>query len=421
MIENTLRNISLSLLLLGSVSFADTIYENASDYDTEGWHIYDKWPSGVTVKNVNDNKRGRVIQITGTTSNGVELVGWEDTNPLIQWKMKANKWNVFYVVVMTTNGFRYLSYTPRDYDKGRDPYKESHKIRLGIGPKMEDGKWHTFTRDIQADITKHEPGNQLDYILGIKIRGAGSYDDIKTLSASHKKEIVIIGPSTVHIGDEWNSERILECKYNNPKNILMGWGEKFQEYSNSKVYDFARLGSNPVSFDSNNYKSDLLGSNRNWESAYHAMKKTPKGSFLLIQFGGNSKQAKLDEVKFKTAIRKYIDGAKKLNMIPVLISSLDGHTMNHDEARYPYGKYMRELADEKNLLLLDLLDKSNEEFKKLNQEELDKFGDCIHVSKNKKDAIHLSPNGANIVAGWIKDLACESDSIDGKELCSQLK
>jgi len=424
MIKNTLRNISsLSLLLLGSLSFADTMYENASDGDTVGWHIYDRWPSGVTVENVNDEQRGRVIKITGTTSNGVHLLGWEDTNSILQWKMKANKWNIFYVAVMTTNGFRYLAYTPRNYDKGRDPHNQSYKIRLGIGSKMMDGKWHTFTRDIQADITKHEPGNQLEYIQGIKIRGAGSYDDIKTISTENRKEIFIIGPSTVHIGDEYNSQRTLDCQTNNPNNILMGWGERFQEYSTAKVHDFARLGSNPVSFDSNNYNHGLFGSNRNWESTYSAMQKAPKGSFLLIQFGGNSKLAQLDRTEFREAISKYVDKAKELEMVPVLISSLDAHDDFHNEKRYPYGLYMRELASDENLLLLDLLDKSNKEFGKLNQQELDNFGDCINLTlgKTEKDPVHLSPNGANIVAGWVKDLACKSDRADGQELCSQFK
>ena len=220
MIVNKLKSISLSLILLGTLSFADalpqdvideidnakaetdmrllggpsvvqTMHEDASDGDTKGWHIYDKWPSGMTVKNVNDPERGKVIKITGTISNGVHFLGWKDTNPILQWKMKADKWNIFYVAVMTKKGYRVLSYTPRSYDKGRDPYKQSHKIRLGLGSKMQDGKWHTFTRDIQADITKHEPDNKLKHILGIKIRGAGSYDDIKTISKKEKKVIVL--------------------------------------------------------------------------------------------------------------------------------------------------------------------------------------------------------------------------------------
>lgn len=426
------NKIKLSLLIATlltplTLTYADTVYENASDGNTNGWHIYDKWPSGAKVENISDTQRGKVIKITGTTSNGVSLLGWKDTNSLIQWKMKASEWNIFYVAAMTTNGFRYLSYTPRGHDKGRDPYNQSHKIRLGIGSKMKDGKWHTFTRNIQADITKHEPGNQLKYIQGIKVRGAGSYDDIKTIplttpAPTKKKEIFIIGPSTVHIGNEWNSQRNLECKDNNPTNILMGWAEKFQEYSNSKVYDFARLGSNPISFYDAEYDENLYGLNQNWDSTYNAMQKAPEGSFLLIQFGGNSKRARLDEETFKASIRRYIDKAEKLKIIPVLITALDAHDTYPEPKRYPYGKYMRELANENNkILLLDLLEKSNEEFKKLNQQELDKFGDCIHEGKRDKDPIHLSPNGANIVAGWVKDLACQSDRIDGKELCSQFK
>jgi len=237
---NTLRNISLSLLLLGSVSSADTMHENASDGDTVGWHIYDSWPSGASIDNIIDSETGnRVIKITGTTSNGVQFLGWHDTNSILQWKMKADKWNVFYIAVMTSNGSRYLSYTPRNHDVGRDPYHQSHKIRLGLGSKMMDGEWHTFTRDIQADITKHEPGNQLEYIQGIKIRGAGSYDNIKTISNStnNLESIFIIGPSTVSASgyiSRDGSGRTLE-----------GWGEELDFYmkDKNKLFNRARSGS----------------------------------------------------------------------------------------------------------------------------------------------------------------------------------
>ena len=181
--------ISVGMILNFQILHAITMHEDASDGDIRGWHIYDKWPRGVTVKNVNDDQKGKVIKITGTTSNGVHLLGWKDTNSIIQWTMKANRWNIFYVAVMTTNGFRYLAYTPRGYDKGRDPNRQSYKIRLGLGDEMKDGKWHTFRRDIQADITKYEAGNKLKYIQGIKIRGAGSYDDISTFPK--QKEIVL--------------------------------------------------------------------------------------------------------------------------------------------------------------------------------------------------------------------------------------
>lgn len=168
-----------------------TVYENAEDGKITGWYIYDKWPKGVKIENIQDKNAGRVIQITGTISNGASLGGWKDTNPILQWKMKADKWNVFYVVIMTTKGFRYLSYTPRKSDKGRHITQQDDKIRLGLGQAMMDGTWHTFTRNIQADLKKYEPDNTLRYIQGIKVRGAGSYDDIQTLTSNRKKTIVL--------------------------------------------------------------------------------------------------------------------------------------------------------------------------------------------------------------------------------------
>ena len=170
---------------------ADTVYENASDGNTNGWHIYDKWPSGAKIENISDPQRGKVIKVTGTISNGVHLLGWKDRNSVLQWKMKADKWNSFYITIQTSKGFRYLSYSPRSIDKGIDS-KKKYKIRYGIGPKMQDGKWHTFTRDLKADLKKFEPDNKYLYVQGIKFRGAASFDDIKTIDSKANKKTIIL-------------------------------------------------------------------------------------------------------------------------------------------------------------------------------------------------------------------------------------
>ena len=451
MIKNTLRNISsLSLLLLGSLSFADTMYENASDGDTVGWHIYDRWPSGVTVENVNDEQRGRVIKITGTTSNGVHLLGWEDTNSILQWKMKANKWNIFYVAVMTTNGFRYLAYTPRNYDKGRDPNNQSYKIRLGIGSKMMDGKWHTFTRDIQADITKHEPGNQLEYIQGIKIRGAGSYDDIKTIEDDgitnpvEAKSIFIIGPSTVHAGGYTHDSGPLAGAR------LEGWGEELGVYAkdSSKIINRARSGSNPVTYVNSIGENTLRSTDKEgrwWPDTLSRIqnRSNKNGGFLLIQFGGTSSNDKFAhwskrEAYFKEHVSFFITEAQNENLTPVLISPLSRRVTDRANRAF-MPKYMHDLANEKGLLFLDLYSKSFNEYKKTfesvgltdtNTSDSINFINALEkiYSYERNTPIvgginntHLSPAGARIVAGWVKDLACESDRADGQELCSQFK
>lgn len=439
---------SLALILLVTIeSYAQTIeidnktyeitmYENASDEKTYGWNIYDKEPLGATVKNINDPQQGKVIRVKGTAlSNGFALGLKNDTNHILQWKMKSDEWGVFYIAIYTKKGLRYLTYSPRDFDKGIGK-KQKYKIRLGVGKIMQDGEWHIYTRNIKDDLKKHEPNNEFIKIDSIKYRGSASFDNIQTLKLTDttplpalvkKGEIFIVGPSTVHIGPAWNSERTLSCESaNNPENLLAGWGEKLNTYVDTKVHNFARLGSNPVTFQDDN-SDDILGINQTWEATKTAMQTAPKGSFLLIQFGANSKSLlgvdptkikdrikRAEEIlkiekEFKRRIEIFINSAKDFGVTPVLITSLDKHSNDNNdntEGRYPFPKYIRELAATNDILLLDLMKKSNEEFSDVpNPVLLDRFGDCFHPEKPRVDDVHLSPNGADIVAGWIKELA----------------
>jgi len=194
MIKNIKYSI-LSLALISTYSYSDTLYENASDGNTKGWRIYDKSPSGAKIENIKDSQRGRVIRFTGTAlKNGVDFLGWHDKNSMIQWKMKSNQWGAFYVVIQTSKGFRYLTYTsrdPKDKKNGIDS-KRKFKIRLGLGSKMQDGRWHTFTRDLNRDLKEYEPDNEFISIDGIKFRGTASFDDIKTISSESNKKVIVL-------------------------------------------------------------------------------------------------------------------------------------------------------------------------------------------------------------------------------------
>jgi len=174
---------SLAFILLSSALLADTtVYEDGEDKKTTGWYIYDKWPSGASVSNVyNSEIDSQVIKLTGTkTKNGIRLTGWDDkSNHIVEWKMKTKNWVAFYIAIETKEGFRYLYYTPRDYDKGRNLNKQAYKIRMGLGKSMMDGQWHTFSRDVRADLKKYEPNNDLVSIYGIKVRGSCLIDDVK--------------------------------------------------------------------------------------------------------------------------------------------------------------------------------------------------------------------------------------------------
>ena len=82
---------------------------------------------------------------------------------------------IIYADVQTTAGHRYLCYRPDDYDAlGSGEY-----IHHGIGSWAIDGQWHTFVRDLQADLADAQPGVDILEVNGFLIRGSGRLDDIK--------------------------------------------------------------------------------------------------------------------------------------------------------------------------------------------------------------------------------------------------
>lgn len=165
---------------------AFNIYENAEDNLTLGWDIYDADPAGAEIVNIYDNTAGsRVIELSGTTtSNGFRLrnsdgSNWNDTQfQTLQWSMNYNENFIIYIATQTTKGFRYLQYTPVDYDKlGSGTY-----VHFGVGSHVRDGSWRTLVRDLQYDLRQAQPDNDLQAILGFLIRGSGRLDDIFTQS-----------------------------------------------------------------------------------------------------------------------------------------------------------------------------------------------------------------------------------------------
>ena len=163
------------------------VYEDAEDGTIDGWEVYDNDPSGATITSVEDTaKNSRVIELSGAgTGNGYRLRNpdgswWHNgAHKFISWSMRYSENFSIYVAVQTTEGFRYIYYTPADHDNlGDDRY-----IHHGLGAASRDGSWHTFTRDLEADLHDAQPNNDLVEILGFLVRGSGRVDDIKTLAA----------------------------------------------------------------------------------------------------------------------------------------------------------------------------------------------------------------------------------------------
>jgi len=250
-----------------------------------------------------------------------------------------------------------------------------------------------------------------------------------TLSEINKDiiPIVIIGPSTTYIGSELNGAIHpdgSDCR-------LEGWGERLYTYVSNPnfVYNYARPGSSSTSFPEppegkNADVQTLYGPNRDhyWAKAVDKMKKLGKG-ILLIQYGANE-PATTNETSFKENIQNYIDKAKELHFTPVLITEIEKRIRNNNgtlwHARANYPKWMKEIAADNNLRVLDLNKKSYDEYSKYTVAQWHEiFTDCSsRWGNHQEENTHYEAKGAKVVASWIKNLACEKQN---SMLCKQLQ
>ena len=165
----------------------ETVYCDAENGGTEGWDVFDAASAGALITNVFDEDRaGYVIQMSGSRKdNGYRLhseslSNWANENQfVIEWSMKYDENYIIYVEVQTTSGYRYLQYEPINVDH----LGASSQVRLGLGTGTKDGQWHTFVRDLQADLTKAQEGVQILQVNTFAIRGSGKVDDIKLRQA----------------------------------------------------------------------------------------------------------------------------------------------------------------------------------------------------------------------------------------------
>jgi len=154
----------------------------AESEDLPGWEIYDKTPEGATYTQVIDEEtQKKVVELSGEgTSNGYrfknhDTTKWNNsTHFLIEWSMKYSENYTVYFDVETSQGHRYIYYTPVDYDNLGD----KQYIHHGLGKHTRNGKWNTFIVDLEADLIDAQPETVLLSVNAILIRGSGRIGDI---------------------------------------------------------------------------------------------------------------------------------------------------------------------------------------------------------------------------------------------------
>ena len=273
-------------------------------------------------------------------------------------------------------------------------------IRVGEKPTLSEydcSSRHGGTTNDSCSLTLN--GNRDIYVAVYGFRAA-NYEIKVTLNMQEPNEdakIFIIGDSTVHTTSEGE----------------YGWGDKLYMYMKSpnNVYNYARAGASSKSFlvDS--------ASHHDWSTVKSMMENADisHGAYLFIQFGHNDSKddSRYTETgrgnSYYTYLKSYIDQSKALGVTPILVTSVNRFYKN----KRTHGEYpvtMRYLAEDENVLLLDLEEKSFLEFNMYADHQ------AIRDYFSYSDRTHFNSAGATTVAGWIKELAC--DSADDT-LCSQ--
>ncbi|MFH2104930.1 MAG: SdrD B-like domain-containing protein, partial [Parcubacteria group bacterium] len=183
----------------GTVKLLDgIIYEDAEDGNTDNWIVHDKTLPG-TITNVYDKDlKSNVIELD---NNQAGLgTGYRYGSPyqgllMAQMKIKSPGPFSIYFCINTTNGHRYIHLL---FVNGQDK-KFGDFLQYPLGTSLVNDKWHTIDRNLQEDLHKFEPNNDIVQINGIYFRGGGKIDDINFYSgkSTYTSSILDLGKNKV--------------------------------------------------------------------------------------------------------------------------------------------------------------------------------------------------------------------------------
>ena len=157
------------------------VYDNSGN--TANWSVYDAIPVGATITSVFDATRNKqVIQLTGDGGNNGYVLrqngtaNWNNTTQAaLEWSQNFAGNFTIYIDVQTNLGHRYLTYvngTAAPIPSGNGEY-----LTYSLG-NVADGQWHTFRRDLQADMALLDPNAKIQSVNGMLVRGTGRIDGV---------------------------------------------------------------------------------------------------------------------------------------------------------------------------------------------------------------------------------------------------
>lgn len=181
--------------------------------------------------------------------------------------------------------------------------------------------------------------------------------------------------------------------YNDSDSQQAGWGQFISKYftKDIKFINCSIAGRSSKSFINEGRLEDILNT-------------IEKGDYLFIQMGHNDAAVDKPEryteptVDYKKYLKMYVDGAKKIGAIPILITPVATLKYSGKGFINEFPEYcisMKELALQENIKCIDLMSKSLNYFSEIGYDECYSM---FMVSLNKTDYAHFNKKGADIIA-----------------------
>jgi len=187
---------------------------------------------------------------------------------------------------------------------------------------------------------------------------------------------------------------------------LTGWGQVLHEYFSPDVtvHNLAHYGRTTRTFVAENH----------WKLLLDSLK---KGDYVLIGFGHNDEKVDIPNIgvqlaDFRNYLLGFIKDVRQQSAIPVLLTPVSRRSFIngvYQDTHKAYADVTREIAQQQNVPLIDLEQKTEQIVRKMGEDGSKKFFNWVDRAaypaypKGSKDNTHLSAYGAHQVAALVAE------------------
>ncbi|WP_017730479.1 rhamnogalacturonan acetylesterase [Nafulsella turpanensis] len=231
------------------------------------------------------------------------------------------------------------------------------------------------------------------------------------LSQNDPVKVWLIGDSTMADYSLYEGEDYMKDRY-----PLTGWGQVFQPFMSSdslhKLNHLIKADSAIVVNKARGGRSTrTFFEEGRWREVYNGLQ---EGDLVLIQFGHNdaaeSKPERYVNVEgYKEYLRLYVKQAREKGATPILLTPVNrNYPWENGQLSNVHGEYpqaMKEVAEELDVPLIDLTQRSIDHFTAMGEEYVSKHyfmnlpeGKYEAYPEGESDNTHFQPEGARAVA-----------------------